>query len=468
MLSITSYNIQTDVRDPSRQQQDFRPGSRCQPLIDELRREQFGDIINLQEVPAEGVQRLQELQSQYHILYRQHSNPHDLRTKKNDGLVILLRKARFDVIQGTEKEIHNPGNPNISMVVRAIEKATQKPILVFNTHVRGGPQRHLGDSQVASLVNELNQTDPSHWILGGGDFNGTTGENRVTALMQKGFVLDSSPPGTITEPATNRKIDHLFAKNLQILGAGNQGNQGNFANSDHYPLFLCVDIPSATPPQPAPNVPYAHQQPVGSFREVLMRHFQVERVKHLLDPILTRHALTKHVFENSVKGDFRSALTNAWISSNEVDQFMNALDEAFVRAKLEKNGGAAVTPARAPQPQPAPIVVQQQPALVARPAARAHQPQPAPIAVQQQPAVVAPQAVMQPQPLPSPARIAAQPQQVQALNIPQPQQQVPHSKNVPKSAPKKGWTLASILTAPFRGIARGIRWFFAKMRALVR
>lgn len=461
-LDIITYNMLTDVRYPANQKQDFSQGGRCQALLDILARDQLFDIINLQEVPTEGVQRLLEVQNQYHVIYRQHFNPSSLQTKKNDGLVILLRKSRFNFIPGSEQEIQSAGNPNISLVVRAIENTTQKSILVFNTHVRGGA-RKLGDDQATSLLNELNNTAPNQWVVGGGDFNGTSDENRVANFLQNGFALDPSAPGTITEPAKNRKIDHLFAKNLRFLQAGNRGVQDNAAQSDHYPLFARIEIPANLPPvnQPPPlNAPYQHQQPRGSFRELLMRFFSVETLKPLLDPILTRHAQTKNIFEISIKNDFRNELNQAGFSSIDVDQCMLALDQAFILAKQEKNRviapplakpapaapkahAVAATPpsVASPQPLPSPAPVRPEPVRMEpfkqAPSPQAHQAQPA---VAEQPQVLTP---------PAPVRMTL------PVQSPQP------SKNVQKVS-KKNWTLVGVLSAPFRAI----RWLFAKLWAL--
>lgn len=469
-ILMTTYNIQTDVRVPAVQKLDFLPHARCQPLLDALANQQFGDIIHLQEVPIEGVNRLQQLQNHYHLIYRQHSNPHNLSIKKNDGLVILLRKDRFDLIPGSEIEVQDAGNPNISLIVRAIEKNSQKTLTIFNTHVRGGSPRDVGDRQVKSLMDRVNQVAQlGEGILGGGDFNGIVLEPRVGVLIQAGFVLDPSPSGTVTEPSNNRKIDHLFAKNLPFIQAGNQGILSNYAQSDHYPLFASIEF-AAMPvsPQPAvPNTPYSHRQPQGSFREVVIRHFQNRRFQPLLDIILTKHATTKG-FELAVKMDFENMLMGQVHVSSEIYRIMNDLATAFDRAKLERSAGVpagkvpagvaqqpqpaviVAAPVPVPQPHVAPAAIIQKPQPAAILAAPVHvsQPNVAPAAAVKEPVIVAPppqpHAVQQPvvvAPAPQPHVAPAAVQQPQLAVIGPTPAPAPVPKKMVTPESKKGWKL---------------------------
>ena len=184
-MIFTTYNIQTDVRNRQQQIQDSQV--RLQPLFQKIQNLQGGDIINLQEVPPEFVQRLQQLKNNYHLISQQHFEPNGSGRRKNDSLVILIRKDRFD-LKGQEEEI---GNPNISLIVSVIEQQSQKTITVFNTHVRGGPNRLEGETQVQGLLTKLK----SDCVIGSGDFNGELHEKRIQIMLQAGFTIDPSPAG---------------------------------------------------------------------------------------------------------------------------------------------------------------------------------------------------------------------------------------------------------------------------------
>lgn len=478
---ITTYNLQTDVRDPAAQRQDYIPGGRCEAFLNAITLLQF-DIINLQEVPREGLQRLQQLSHQYHIIYRQHSEPRNLSVKKNDGLVILLRKARFDFTPNSEIEVNDAGNPNISLIVRAIEKSTQKSLVVFNSHVRGGPQRDVGEKQVAALIAKINEVaKPGEWVLGGGDYNGVKGENRIQAMLNAGFSLDPSPVDTITEPSTGRKIDHLFSKNLPMIQAGNQGANYNPANSDHYPLSARVDFLSAQPnthlpvqqPQAAvqqvpqdPSTLFVHSQPQGSFREVVMRHFKNDPCKQVLDIILSQHARTIG-FEEAVKNDFRIMLEAMTVSPELLAQAVQDLDKAFIQAKLERAQPHRVsTPTPAIQNRPVQTKPAAQiPVAAQTPAAANNAPvQPAPVAAQTPAAAINMPVQQAPVAAQMPAAAENRPIQPVASSPVQTPKKVLNTKQT--QAPKKNGTFFRVLTAPFRWIKAALSWLLAKARAL--
>ncbi len=428
-ISLMTYNIKTDVSKGSvEQEKDFN--SRCQPLLDKLSRLELGDIINLQAVPHEGVERLKQLKD-YHVVEGQHKN-------RNESLVILLRKERFEAPEAPlVLDAPDAANTNVSLIVRAIEKETERVLTIFNTHV--SEDKDLARNQVNELTTKLHSFDPqNNPILGSGTFfiNHFIPSFLNTHSLNLGLVLkDQAPPDTVTFKATvvdkrgkprniEHQVDHFIAgwiKTVLITSAGNQGAADNFVQSDHYPLFGKVELSNQlllTPPGP-----FQHRQPKDSFNAKVFQHFQAHHLPDLaakkhpylrgLDRILTAYPDAKNC-ETAVKDAFRKFLKDRCLVHDLGVNFllMPDLENAFEKARKEVEGN-----------KPAP-----------KPPEQAKAPEPK-------------KPVEPPKELPKEAAKPAAPQ-------------------APAAAKTRKWTVGRILAAPFNLIGGLFRALFRKIRNL--
>lgn len=169
--------------------QDYCYKLSSKPLIEKLAQLKLGDIITIQALPTQGIKDLRTLSDKYHIFGSPHYQDRSTDRKRDEGLAILLRKDRFDLTPDKPNVLCSTdmANPNVSLIVKAIERKTAKVITVFNTHV--AQDNKLAHTQIQELVQCVDSMgDPQRDLAVGGGYFYSPGTPAIESLKTNQFA----------------------------------------------------------------------------------------------------------------------------------------------------------------------------------------------------------------------------------------------------------------------------------------
>lgn len=476
-ITFTTFNFGTDVNlGPVAQRADYR--QRSPQLIEDLEKKKLGHVITLQGLPEEGIQELKRLQD-YHVVSCAHYNQANaVVTQINEGLAILLRKDRFDWTQDAPIALKSPDAANLktSLIVRVIEKSTQKVMTIFNTHV--AEDHTFAQNQLNALVQRINHlcADPNDLIIGGGFFasrNRPLGTPLPIDCMKTNFAtyLSKGDEGVYLIEKF-RPFDGIDKGEPKLLAM--RGNldpyRGNFAPAHSHSCKITLP-----PVLFDSNVAFQHTQRQYSLAAKVMESLQSKRLStrylKFLDHKLNRMCTKLKYQEAKIKAAFlKFVILDSASEKKPMDMAaLLALNDAFQKARNELgiNVQPVVNPALIPVANAAGQQPVQNPAIrAANAAGQQHIQNPTPIAAAN---AAGQQPVQNPAPVPA-ANVPAQQPALNPVAVPAiaEAKPTPQKPVVPKESEAKTskWTFGSILLAPFRFIGNMFRALFRKIRSL--
>ena len=198
------------------------------------------DIILLQEMNEEGVDKIARSLEYYYVYYPASIHTHH---GKNFGNAILA-KMQISDSQKIVLPYQNPKNGQKRIAVRATIVFNDYKVLVYSVHTEtfwlSNRQRGI---QLDYLVN--NTGNELKYVIIGGDFNTMTPKSVVNLekrFERFGFKRASKGAGPTVEIGVFRfAMDHIFARNMTVLETGVWSETNA---SDHSPLWAVLRFDS--------------------------------------------------------------------------------------------------------------------------------------------------------------------------------------------------------------------------------
>jgi len=194
------------------------------------------DIILLQEMNEEGVDKIAESLEYNYVYYPASIHTHH---GNNFGNAVLT-KMQISDSQKIVLPYQNPKNGQKRIAVRATIVINDYKVLVYSVHTEtfwlSSRQRGV---QLDYLLN--NTGNESKYVIIGGDLNTMTPKSVVNLVKRFGrFGLErvSKSAGPTVEIGGFRfAMDHIFARNMSVLEAGIWSET---KASDHFPLWAVL------------------------------------------------------------------------------------------------------------------------------------------------------------------------------------------------------------------------------------
>lgn len=196
-------------------------------------------VLLLQEVDADGVDQMARALGYDYVYY-----PGSVHQDKDFGNAVLSRWPIID----DEKLIlphRNPTNGRIRIAVRGTLDTPSGPLVVFSVHSETlwlGPRARM--EQARAIADDARRFEAPTVI--GGDFNTLESaivEETVELFERAGYAWATAEAPPSTESLLgDLRLDHLFVKGLEELGARTQSTEA----SDHQPLWVKLR-PAASP-----------------------------------------------------------------------------------------------------------------------------------------------------------------------------------------------------------------------------